>query len=101
MSPPLQDHVGNVSTPSVLEGLNLFTSDFAKHIKSTVGSDDELWEDEEFFKLSEVSNSSAFCFAVQNDTKPADQDGDEEVMQLSPAIFFGIKNGRCNFQERP
>ncbi|CAK0908338.1 unnamed protein product [Prorocentrum cordatum] len=30
---PLQDHVGNVLTPSLLEGLNLFTSDIAKHIQ--------------------------------------------------------------------
>ncbi|CAK0824994.1 unnamed protein product [Prorocentrum cordatum] len=90
---PLQDHVGNVLTPSLLEGLNLFTSDIAKHIQDTAAADAELWEDEDFLKFNNVSSSSAFCFTVLNDTNSAEQDGDEEIFQLSEATFSGNKTG--------
>ncbi|CAK0824996.1 unnamed protein product [Prorocentrum cordatum] len=62
-------------------------------IKSTAAADAELWEDEDFLKFNNVSSSSAFCFTVLNDTNSAEQDGDEEIFQLSEATFSGNKTG--------
>jgi hypothetical protein len=84
---PLQDHFGNFLKPRLLEGLNIFTRDIADHIKTNAAADDEQWGADEFFKHNNVSNSSAFCFTVANDTNSAEQDGEEELMSWTGGVL--------------
>jgi len=84
---PVQDHVGEVLKPSLLEGLDIFTNYIAKHITAKSVSHYEQWDEGEFLKQNNVSSSGAFCLTVADDTSPAEQDGDEELVQWAAGVL--------------
>lgn len=83
---PLRGHGGDDLEPSLLEGVDVFTSDLVSHIRSSVAQHDEQWE-EVFFKHNVVSNGTAFCFSLVNGTDAAAVDGDEEIMAEAAGVL--------------